>query len=170
MVTDIKTNYFKELIENSSITTITYDSNSDELLHNILYEMDSYYVDQYIDSSFSLISFIRDKKIDSILDNIGINTKYIIFNTINIRSKDKMMPFGIGVKVPFGIGVKEIFDADIIDNLIIQARDINLNLILISPVYYISNQMPIKLKRCLYQSDLFMNIIRNEFNLVKNKY
>lgn len=81
--------YFYNILEKSDITLLGYLSKQERLKDEIISKL-SYKMIHKIDSSFSYKSFLRDLKLQSILENREDNSKieYLVLDLNNINSKD----------------------------------------------------------------------------------
>ena len=78
------TEYLFELINNSNISLLGYSYKDERIKDEIISKVSHYELPE-IDSSFSMRSYIRDSKINSILDNESIKTTHYLLDISNLR-------------------------------------------------------------------------------------
>jgi hypothetical protein len=76
------TEYLFELINNSNISLLGYSYKDERIKDEIISKVSHYELPE-IDSSFSMRSYIRDSKINSILDNESIKTTHYLLDISN---------------------------------------------------------------------------------------
>jgi predicted aldo/keto reductase-like oxidoreductase len=152
------------LIRESSITLIGYTSR-DEKLKDELISKFSYVEISKIDSSFDFKSFLRDKKLDSVLDGVGL-PEFLLIDINNIRNIEP-----IGRSQQIGRVLQKIQE-EMLQNYTYPMP----KLILTTPCYKSVNISDTGSvynfsggNSALYQSEVAMSIVDSELRVIKNR-
>ena len=154
----VNAEYLFELINQSKITLLGYTFKEERIKDEIISKVSHYELPE-ISSSFSIISYIRDSKIDSILDNkTEIPTHFLLDINNN-----------------FDRG--EISSANRINNhlrrIADELVDTNFKLLITSPIYNKIGTDELNFsggQRVLYMADFFGIIKKDSFKIMKNRY
>ena len=162
--------YLLELLKKSNNIIITYASDSIIDIEYILYEINAHIINSCVDESFNIDSYMRNSKLNFLLDNKEFRfDNHLVLNVERIYPDDFNIASTLGTKN----GLKNIFISNILDNFYLEARDRDIKTIILSPyVNLMGNEYGItsKIKKSLYNSDLFLCIKGNKVEIVKDRY
>lgn len=154
------------LIRESSITLIGYTFH-DEKLKDELISKFSYVEISKIDSSFDFKSFLRDKKLDSVLDGVRL-PEFLLIDINNIRNIEP-----IGRSQQIGRVLQKIQE-EMSQNYTYPMPKLiltttcykSVNISDTGSVYNFSGAI---LNSALYQSEVAMSIVDSELRVIKNR-
>jgi len=153
------TEYLFELINKSNISLLGYTFKEERIKDEIISKVSHIELPE-INSSFSMLSYIRDSKIDTILDNKTETPTHFLLDINN-----------------FMVGRGEISRANVINNALreiaMQLIDTNFKLLITCPIYNNAGNDEYNFSggnTGLYMAD-FVGIIREDrVRIMKNRY
>jgi hypothetical protein len=159
--------YFIDILNKNECILISYTYDSYDRIISILNKINVHIIDDKIDDNFKLETYLRDKKIESlILDtNVKLNN-HIVLNTNQIEYTsiyDTTYSFG---------GLNSIFVSNILDNFQQNARDKEIKTIILTPyIKLVDNNYGItgKTRKSLHSSDLFLTVVHDQVEIIKNR-
>lgn len=152
----VNAEYLFELINQSKITLLGYTFKEERIKDEIISKVSHYELPE-ISSSFSIISYIRDSKIDSILDN-ELPTHFLLeinnnFDRGGISSANRINNY-----------LRRIAD---------ELVDTNFKLLITSPIYNKIGTDELNFssgQRILYMADFVGIIKKDSVKIMKNRY
>ena len=149
-----------DLVNKSSFKTIGYTSKHESLKDEFISKLSNMIIDEEIDSSFSFKSFIRDSKLELLLDNKDlIIPEYLIVDYENVKfpNIDSMARY---------LRLKET-----LENLKYVGIENNIKVIFTSPIYRLSEDYTIKGGSSpIYVADLVLMLNGDNCKISKNRF
>ena len=152
--------YLYDLVGKSCFTTIGYSSISERIKDEFISKLPHLVITEEIDSSFSFKSFIRDSKLELLLDNKDlIIPEYLIVDYENVKfpNIDSMARY---------LRLKET-----LENLRSVGIENNIKVIFTSPIYRLSEDYTIKGGSSpIYVADLVLMLNGDNCKISKNRF
>lgn len=152
------TEYLFELINQSNITLLGYTFKEERIKDEIISKVSHYELPE-INSSFSMLSYIRDSKIDSILDNKTETPTHFLLDINNNFDRGE-----ISSTNKINNALRRIAD---------ELVDTNFKLLITSPIYNKMGTDELNFKggqTGLYMADFVGIIKQDSVKIMKNRY
>jgi hypothetical protein len=158
--------YFIQKLKKSRNTVISYTADCEKTLDEVFDQIGVHKIEGIITDNLNLDSYLRENIIDSILDNKDlVKFTHLVIHTENINPNAVLNDSD-----NYFSGISSILISSILDNIYHQLLNKNIKLIILTPFYKtFDNQISSKIKKAVYNADLYLSVNNNQVVIIKDR-